>query len=878
MKTSLLRFVAATLAAITLNSAQAAIQGWEPNGTTTVGGSGTWDTTTPLWTPEGTQTQVDPASLVPWNINGTNAALFCAGPGGSTNLGTFAITVNSAIPMGGIYNGQLNPGPCTVTFSGPGSFDISTAIGQLATFATFNGSLGFTHVNIPITGASGIQVQSTGQIFFDATNTYSGGMNLNSSASLVNFNNGSSFGTGPITLTTVSGPALIAESTGLVITNDIIDAHTAVAALNFSATGHPFSTTFSGNVALNSFNVNYGVGGGTDNTVTLSGVISGPGGFGRQSSTTHGVLKLTGANTYTGKTTLQSSVTSVSSINSVSTPAQQPTSNLGVPSSAANGTLSFGATTFTGTLLYTGAGETTDRVVDLAGQSGGAILDQSGTGLLKFTSATTATGIGTKSLTLQGATAGTGEFAGIISDNGTSGSTVTTAAAVTTATSLTLGSVDGIVVGAAVSGTGIAAGTTVLGVTNSTLKITLSAATTAAITAGATITIPNLKNRTYVVKSGSGTWTLSGVNTYTGNTTLNTAGRLNLANASAMGTGTNIIGGNGFFDNTSGSDMTVANALTLSGGSPTYVGNANNMTIGGPVTLSAANRTITVSAKTLTLNGAIGQDASARNFTKAGAGTLVVAATSTYTGTTPINAGTLTVTGNISSSSSVSINSTGTLNGTGTTPAVTVATNGTIAPGINVGTINTGNQTWNAAGHYAWQINDALGTAGSDPGWDTVAINGTLTIAATSAGKFNIDVQSLSGTAPGNAASFNSGSTWAIATTTGGITGFDPTAFNVTTNNLSNSTGGRVFVLSTSQDGKSLLLNLLFPAPSQSVTGAGTGTFTGAPNTSYTVQYTDTLTPINWQTLVVVSTDANGAGSYSDPGPLPTERYYRITQ
>ena len=54
------------------------------------------------------------------------------------------------------------------------------------------------------------------------------------------------------------------------------------------------------------------------------------------------------------ETSLQSSVTSVSSLNSVTTPAQQASSSLGKPSSVANGTLSFGATTFTGTLLYTG--------------------------------------------------------------------------------------------------------------------------------------------------------------------------------------------------------------------------------------------------------------------------------------------------------------------------------------------------------------------------------------------------------------------------------------------------------------------------------------------------------------------------------------------
>ena len=104
--------------------------------------------------------------------------------------------------------------------------------------------------------------------------------------------------------------------------------------------------------------------------------------------------------------------------------------------------------------------------------------------------------------------------------------------------------------------------------------------------------------------------------------------------------------------------------------------------------------------------------------------------------------------------------------------------------------------------------------------------------------------------------------------------------FNINTNGLSNSTGGSVFALSLSADSKSLLLNLVVPVQNvqnYSATGAGTGTFTGSPNTSYTVQYTDSLTPINWQTLTVVTTDGSGNGSYTDPGPLPTQRYYRIS-
>jgi autotransporter-associated beta strand protein len=92
------------------------------------------------------------------------------------------------------------------------------------------------------------------------------------------------------------------------------------------------------------------------------------------------------------------------------------------------GTINIGSTNesaFT-VLKYTGTGETTDKIINLSGTnatgktvSGGATLDQSGSGNLKFTSAITSTnGTGAKKIYLTGSTVGTGEFAGAISDFG----------------------------------------------------------------------------------------------------------------------------------------------------------------------------------------------------------------------------------------------------------------------------------------------------------------------------------------------------------------------------------------------------------------------------------------------------------------------------
>jgi len=129
----------------------------------------------------------------------------------------------------------------------------------------------------------------------------------------------------------------------------------------------------------------------------------------------NGTLTLSGANTYSGITAIGGGAISVNTVNSVTTPAPAGSSSLGVPSSVANGTIAIGNGNQTGTMIYTGAAsETSDRVINLAGTTGGATLDQSGTGALKFTSNFTATGNGVKTVTLQGSTVGTGEIAGII--------------------------------------------------------------------------------------------------------------------------------------------------------------------------------------------------------------------------------------------------------------------------------------------------------------------------------------------------------------------------------------------------------------------------------------------------------------------------------
>jgi autotransporter-associated beta strand protein len=533
---------------------------WDPNGLAAPT-SGTWDTTTPQWATTSALT----ATPVVWEP--TAAAGF---PAGTAGISALTITVNDPIGFAGMFNGLTSTiGVTNLVLSGSGSLSLNSGLQGFWTGAsTYN-----TIIRVPITGLGGVQNQSSGSLYLAGNNTYSGGTSIGSSGGL-NFNNNSAFGTGTVT-NTVSTSVLAtpaADSTGAAFATAPITIANPWQTFGGGNSTEIFvglvaaPVTFTGPWTLTSA-------AGTTTTLdvrtttwTISGPISGAANLTKINTAT---LLLSGANTYSGKTSINNGIVSVSSLNKVI--GGNANSSLGAPTTVANGTINLGATTTAGTLLYTGPGESTDRVINLAGTTGGGVIQNDGTGPLVVSSDMTASGAGAKTLTLRGANPG-----------------------------------NNIVSGKIVNSSG---------------------------------------GNTSVTKSDPGTWTLAGANTYSGNTTLNTAGLLNLANASALGTGTLVIGGNGFFDNTSGADLTIANGITCSGGSPTYVGGANNITINGPALITGANRTITVSARTLTLGSTVGDSGQNRNFQKAGAGTLVLLGAASYGGSTIVNNGTLTIGG-----------------------------------------------------------------------------------------------------------------------------------------------------------------------------------------------------------------------------------------
>lgn len=294
-------------------------------------------------------------------------------------------------------------------------------------------------------------------------------------------------------------------------------------------------------------------------------------------------------------------------------------------------------------------------------------------------------------------------------------------------------------------------------------------------------------NQTLIlVKNGSGALTLAGASTFSplhapaaGSITLN-EGSLNLNNATALGaTANSLILAGGTLNNTSGSAKTLTNnnaqvwngdfAFSTSGGT-----SSNDLNLGtGAVSLGTATgttRTITTNGSaTLTAGGVISNGTTADSLTKAGTGTLILNGVNTYSGTTKVENGTLTLgaSGTISGSLvlGVSGGTTGTLDvtakstftqaniaGSGTVNigTGTVTATGNVSPGFSPGQLNvTGNLTLDSASSTAMQIAGLGNVAGVD--FDQIAVTETLAFGGTlmivSDGGFSLtDAGNFSGT------------------------------------------------------------------------------------------------------------------------------------
>ncbi len=293
-----------------------------------------------------------------------------------------------------------------------------------------------------------------------------------------------------------------------------------------------------------------------------------------RTSVTTGLINLTNANNNFGfALTTNQGIVNVTSIG-----------NQGIASSpvGTNTMINLGTV---GVFRYSGAGETTNRILNMVGGTGTPTLDMSGTGALKYNTAMQASGAGVHTLTLQGSTTGTGEIAAAIVQN-------------------------------------------------------------------------SATNTTNVLKQGSGTWTISGANSYTGGTTVN-AGTLVLGASTSLTTTQGPL--------TFGASST--GTLTLNGFNAGVTNVNSNATVGTPLitNASATAATLTVAPNAASAYaGAIsdGAGGGALSLTENGTSSQTLSGTLTYTGATTVSSGSLFIDGT-STGSNFTVNSGGTLGGKG---------------------------------------------------------------------------------------------------------------------------------------------------------------------------------------------------------------------
>lgn len=461
----------------------------------------------------------------------------------------------------------------------------------------------------------------------------------------------------------------------------------------YTLTGDALTLLGAGGGAKAEIRVGDGGAGSAGFTATLNNTVAGTAGIAK---TGDGTLVLGGTNTYTGGTAVQGGTLSVSA-------------DVNLGAAAGNVTLDGGRLQVTGT-AFTG----TARNLDI-GAAGGGIeivdpgLDFTASGALGGSGGLVKSGAGTLTLagtsTLTGATtvaAGTLRFGAPDLLNPTAPIALANTAGATldlNGFNQTIGSL---------SGGGTAGGELQLG----SATLTTGGDNTSTTFGG------TLSGSGDLVKQGTGTFTLTGANSYAGGTSL-TQGRIDVGANAALGTG----------------------ALAMSGGTTLGLA-ADGLTVANNVTLGAGGggAVVDTGAFNGTLTGAVSGSGA---LVKEGSGTLTLAGTAnTYTGATQVDAGTLRAgaANALSAASATSVSAGATLDLAGFSQTVaSLANSGTVslagaAPGTTL-TV-TGPYTGN---NGILQLGAVLNATGPS---DRLVLDGA---GATASGRTTVQIINLGG-------------------------------------------------------------------------------------------------------------------------------------
>ncbi|HLF38970.1 MAG TPA: autotransporter-associated beta strand repeat-containing protein, partial [Burkholderiales bacterium] len=676
---------------------------------------------------------VGAASTASGVISGAGTSLTKQGAGTLTITAANTYTGDTVINAGTLALGNNNriEDASAVTVAAGATFELATfteTIGSLAGAGTVNKagagtdtltaggdntSTTFSGVIQNAAGALNLTKSGTGTFTLSGANTYNGVTRINagvlSTSLLADGGVASSIGASTNAAANLALAGGTLQYTGATVSTD----------RNFTLIGGTTST-----VDVTS----------AGTTLTISGASTAT--TGALTKAGPGTLNLSGANLYTGLTTINAGTLSYGVNNALATGAV--TVNDGGTYDLAGFSDSIGALTAnsgsTGATVTTGAGTLTltGNITSTGGAANASISGNLAFGATRTVTTTNAADGLDISAAISGAGGLTKAGAGTVTLSGANTYTGTTAV---NAGTLRLAGGDAIADTGVVTLANTADVTLDLNGTSETIgslaggganggNVTLGAGTLTTGGNNATTTYSGAIGGTGgIVKEGTGNFTLAGTSNYDGVTTIS-VGTLTATSADALGGaagGTTVNPGTTLALN---GTLTWAEPVTLAGGTLSRAG--GNPTLTGAVDL-AADSIVTAAAGTLTLSGDV---SGAGALSKTGAGIVVLSGSNTYTGPTNVNVGTLRVAGGngIGDASAVNMGG-GTLDLNGTTETI-----GSLAGTTNVtlgtGTLITGGN--DASTSYSGVISGAGGSLTKDgAGTLTLAGSNTYTGATT---------------------------------------------------------------------------------------------------------------------------------------------------
>ncbi len=612
-------------------------------------------------------------------------------------------------------------------------------------------------------------------------------------------------GNGVLTLSganTFNGYTRLDGSGGIVLANENALQNSTLTPNGGGSVGFSGGTAFTvGGLAASSSGTGYNIAltntgaaavaltvGGNNQSTTYAGVMSGAGSLVKVGS---GTLTLTGANTYSGGTTVNAGALAGTAtgirgniINEAAVIFDQAAAGTYGHVMSGSGTLvkrGAGTLTLTNANTYSGVTAIEEGALllnstgGLAAESavvvsngaflvinrntasifsnaisGGGGLSKAGTGDLTLAVSNSHTGgttMGANNLTM-GANGALGY--GVLSmDSSANTSRLILNGTTNTVTGLTLTGTSAQVIQN--DGTGGSAGRLIFDVASGQ---TVASSSTLIIRDRTTATNADL-GTVSLVKTGAGTLDLSQIaanSSYSGGLTIS-EGAVNYSALPALGEiGSTVALGGGKLNYTGSTDITNSRAVTLVTGTTSTMENA---------------------AGVVSYTGVISGNG---NFTKAGAGILNLATNNSYSGTTAVSGGTLLVNGTNSGAGSLIVNSGATLGGSGTIAGATTIS-GTHSPGNSPGIQTFGSDLSYNNASVLWELT-ANTTSNSPLAFDQIVVGGNLSLTGTNA--LNLSFNFTGSTVDWSNAFWNSDKRWLLYDVAGTTTGFTAETFSIT--------------------------------------------------------------------------------------------------